>query len=115
MSRKIKLLWDFRGEDAAETAKHHTIHLKEFAEFKNNLAFSRNRESTRKTQCFVLALYHRRRSRDEHLSRRFTVPTAENWDKLSFPFAKSELGLLSSSLNDTTRVLSKTIMKNLYY
>lgn len=32
MSRKIKLLWDFRGEDAKETAKHHTIHLKEFAE-----------------------------------------------------------------------------------
>ena len=32
MSRKIKLLWDFRGEDAKETAKHHTIHLREFAE-----------------------------------------------------------------------------------
>ncbi|MDG2150702.1 MAG: hypothetical protein P8K12_00565, partial [Polaribacter sp.] len=31
MSKKIKLLWDFRGEDAKETAKHHTIHLKEFA------------------------------------------------------------------------------------
>jgi hypothetical protein len=31
MGRKIKLLWDFRGEDAKETAKHHTIHLKEFA------------------------------------------------------------------------------------
>ena len=31
MDRKIKLLWDFRGEDAKETAKHHTIHLKEFA------------------------------------------------------------------------------------
>ncbi|PQJ75982.1 hypothetical protein [Polaribacter gangjinensis] len=31
MKRKIKLLWDFRGEDALETAKHHTIHLKEFA------------------------------------------------------------------------------------
>jgi hypothetical protein len=30
MSRKIKLLWDFRGPDARETAKHHTIHLKEF-------------------------------------------------------------------------------------
>jgi hypothetical protein len=30
MGRKIKLLWDFRGEDAKETAKHHTIHLKEF-------------------------------------------------------------------------------------
>jgi hypothetical protein len=35
MSRKIKLLWDFRGEDAKETAKHHTIHLKEFASFEN--------------------------------------------------------------------------------
>ena len=35
MSRKIKLLWDFRGEDAKETAKHHTIHLKEFAEAEN--------------------------------------------------------------------------------
>lgn len=31
MERKIKLLWDFRGPDALETAKHHTIHLKEFA------------------------------------------------------------------------------------
>ncbi|WP_299057209.1 hypothetical protein [uncultured Polaribacter sp.] len=31
MSRKIKLLWDFRGVDAKETAKHHVIHLKEFA------------------------------------------------------------------------------------
>ncbi|KOY51137.1 hypothetical protein [Polaribacter dokdonensis] len=31
MDRKIKLLWDFRGPDAKETAKHHTIHLKEFA------------------------------------------------------------------------------------
>ena len=35
MSRKIKLLWDFRGEDATKTAKHHTIHLKEFAEAEN--------------------------------------------------------------------------------
>ncbi len=31
MNRKIKLLWDFRGPDAAETAKHHTVHLREFA------------------------------------------------------------------------------------
>lgn len=35
MSRKIKLLWDFRGPDAKETAKHHTIHLKEFATIEN--------------------------------------------------------------------------------
>lgn len=35
MKRKIKLLWDFRGPDAKETAKHHTIHLKEFATIEN--------------------------------------------------------------------------------
>ena len=35
MERKIKLIWDFRGPDAKETAKHHTIHLKEFATIKN--------------------------------------------------------------------------------
>ena len=35
MSRKIKLLWDFRGPDAQQTAKHHTIHLDEFAEMEN--------------------------------------------------------------------------------
>lgn len=32
MNRKIKLLWDFRGEDASKTAKHHTQHLREFAQ-----------------------------------------------------------------------------------
>ncbi len=31
MNRKIKLIWDFRGPDALEMAKHHTVHLKEFA------------------------------------------------------------------------------------
>ena len=31
MANKIKLLWDFRGPDAKETAKHHTTHLKEYA------------------------------------------------------------------------------------
>ena len=35
MSKKIKLLWDFRGPDAKETARHHTIHLKEFATIEN--------------------------------------------------------------------------------
>lgn len=29
--RKLKLIWDFKGEDGLETAKHHCIHLKEFA------------------------------------------------------------------------------------
>lgn len=32
MSRKIKLIWDFRGSTAAQTAVHHEKHLKEFIE-----------------------------------------------------------------------------------
>jgi len=35
LERKIKLILDFRGPDALETAKHHTIHLKEFAAIEN--------------------------------------------------------------------------------
>lgn len=31
MARKIKLIWDFRGPEAAEIAKHHVVHLEEFA------------------------------------------------------------------------------------
>ena len=30
MSRIIRIYWDFRGPDAAETAKHHLRHLEEF-------------------------------------------------------------------------------------
>jgi hypothetical protein len=30
MSRQIKLIWDFRGQDAAKNAEHHEIHLKEY-------------------------------------------------------------------------------------
>lgn len=32
MSRKIKLIWDFRGSVSSKTAEHHEIHLKEFIE-----------------------------------------------------------------------------------
>lgn len=32
MSRKIKLIWDFRGPASSKTAEHHEIHLKEFIE-----------------------------------------------------------------------------------
>jgi len=35
MNRKIRLIWTFRGADAKETAKHHVIHLKEFAVIEN--------------------------------------------------------------------------------
>ena len=30
MGDKIKLIWDFRGPDAAKTAEHHERHLKEY-------------------------------------------------------------------------------------
>ena len=33
MSRKIKLIWDFRGPAAGKTAEHHEKHLKEFIAF----------------------------------------------------------------------------------
>lgn len=39
MSRKIKLLWDFRGPDASETAKHHALHLTDFVK-KESLALN---------------------------------------------------------------------------
>lgn len=35
MSRKIKLIWDFRGQDASRIAEHHEIHLKEYNAIKN--------------------------------------------------------------------------------
>ena len=35
MSKKIKLIWDFRGPASAKTAEHHEIHLKEFLEKEN--------------------------------------------------------------------------------
>lgn len=31
MDRKIKVIWEFYGADAEQTAKHHQIHLEEFA------------------------------------------------------------------------------------
>ncbi len=36
MNQKIKLIWDFKGEDAKKIAEHHQIHLKEFG-LKENL------------------------------------------------------------------------------
>ena len=30
MSKKIKLIWEFRGPAAAKTAEHHVIHLKDY-------------------------------------------------------------------------------------
>ena len=36
--KKVKLIWEFFGEDAVETARHHAIHLNEFCK-KENLSF----------------------------------------------------------------------------
>jgi hypothetical protein len=33
--RKIKLIWEFKGDDAKQTALHHEIHLKQFAHKEN--------------------------------------------------------------------------------
>ena len=33
--KKIKLIWDFFGEDAYETAKHHATHLEEYSKNAN--------------------------------------------------------------------------------
>ncbi|MGB5226962.1 MAG: hypothetical protein WBN55_01775 [Eudoraea sp.] len=35
MSRKIKLIWDFRGPTAKEVAMHHEKHLKDYIEAEN--------------------------------------------------------------------------------
>ncbi len=32
MNRKIKLIWDFRGQDASEIAKHHSLHLQQYVD-----------------------------------------------------------------------------------
>jgi len=35
MVRRINLIWDFRGIDSLQTAKHHCIHLKEYVNIHN--------------------------------------------------------------------------------
>ncbi|HRP52668.1 MAG TPA: hypothetical protein PLI97_04090 [Fluviicola sp.] len=32
--KKVKLIWDFRGDDAIKTAEHHEHHLEEYIEMK---------------------------------------------------------------------------------
>ncbi|MDG1502320.1 MAG: hypothetical protein P8Q43_05955 [Ulvibacter sp.] len=32
MSQRIKLIWDFKGPNASQTAAHHIIHLEEFTD-----------------------------------------------------------------------------------
>jgi hypothetical protein len=30
--RRLKLIWDFKGPDAAQTAAHHLVHLNDYAQ-----------------------------------------------------------------------------------
>jgi len=32
LNRRIKLIWDFKGEESFKIAEHHCVHLKEFAQ-----------------------------------------------------------------------------------
>lgn len=44
MSKKLKLIWDFFGDDAHPIAEHHVIHLKEFATNQNITFYEANTE-----------------------------------------------------------------------
>jgi hypothetical protein len=35
MTRKIKLIWDFRGPNSLKIAEHHCIHLKEYTQMES--------------------------------------------------------------------------------
>jgi hypothetical protein len=45
VNRKIRLIWDFYGETAEGTAKHHVIHLEEFMEREKLTYFNRGTDS----------------------------------------------------------------------
>ena len=51
MQRKIKLIWDFRGPEALEIAKHHVIHLEEFAVKDKLFFFETNIEPINELYC----------------------------------------------------------------
>jgi len=49
----IKLIWDFKGPEASQIAKHHAIHLKEFV-IKNNLE-NMNVDDEAINECYHIA------------------------------------------------------------
>jgi len=44
--KKVKLIWDFFGDDAQKTAEHHAIHLEEFCKKENFSFFESGTESS---------------------------------------------------------------------
>ena len=53
LNRKIKLIWDFRGPEALEIAKHHVIHLEEFATKEQLYFFETNVEPVNELYCMA--------------------------------------------------------------
>jgi hypothetical protein len=53
LNRKIKLIWDFRGPEALEIAKHHVIHLEEFATKEQLYFFETNVEPVNELYCLA--------------------------------------------------------------
>ena len=54
--KKIKLIWDFRGPDSKETAKHHTIHLKDFTLLENLTYHEIDIQQVNEMLCFAFII-----------------------------------------------------------
>lgn len=53
VGRKIKLIWDFRGPEALEIAKHHVIHLEEFAKKEDLFCYETNVDPVNELYCLA--------------------------------------------------------------
>lgn len=53
MNRKIRLIWDFYGETADGTAKHHIIHLEEFMGREKLTYFNKGTDSNADLHAFA--------------------------------------------------------------
>tara|TARA_R110002096_G_scaffold226618_1_gene415916 strand:- start:426 stop:656 length:231 start_codon:yes stop_codon:yes gene_type:complete len=51
--QKIKIIWDFRGDDALKIAEHHAVHVKEFCE-KEKIMFHQI-DAEQKSEIYAIA------------------------------------------------------------
>ena len=56
---KIKLIWDFRGPVAKETAQHHLKHLQEFFKIQNKTLISSGIESLSDLHTFAYVIVNK--------------------------------------------------------
>ena len=59
MDLSVKLIWDFRGADALQFAKHHALHLKEFIDLQTNNHFPCGFEERGDAHCIAYILTNR--------------------------------------------------------